>query len=844
MHLIESSASLRTQLLVATAAILLLLSVGLTGIGYWSGNAIVEIMSAQLIKHMTTAIRSHVGIMMDAPSRMLARTRNTVRRHAIPLTDPHALGAELHGLLRDEPDIDWLYFANDAGGLVSTGRRQNATQVILMTESFQAGLVREYDVGPDGRTAGARGTIKYFDARRKDWFISAKETRQAHWSDVYLGIEPVLGVSISIPVTGQDGKFAGAFGLDLILTHLSEFMRQQRLGSTGRAFLVDADGLLIAATGGVSPVALDAQGRQQRLHPADARDPVIRATARHLRAHPEIVARSHTRHPQSFVFDDATLGPVSAAVDQFPISNSRSWLIVSALPEADFFGAIRTGGYLSLGLAALLLLLALAIGYWLLGRALQPLRALTGAAHAISNGAWPDLPQARRTDEIGVLARALADMTRGLRKAQDELERRVLERTEELATSLSMLNATLDSTADGILAIHTVTGAITCNNQFRDMWDIPAEMLAHGGEAGLIAHVAAQTNDAGRFLALAHDHDTPACESFEVITLRDGRTFERYSRPRWIGGKAVGIVASYRDVTERLRAERELSDTQHKLQAAARVAGMAEIATNVLHNVGNVLNSVNVSAALLATRLRGSKVAALARTVALMEQHGGDLGEFLMCDTKGRLLLPYLHELAKVLEAERAGMLEDLQVLGKSVEHIKEVVASQQSYVGAARMVEAVDLGELVDDALRMNLAALSRHQVEVTRDLAELPVLLLDRQRLLQVLINLISNAKQAMEGLADHRARITLSASRVNGGQVLRITVADNGKGIAPENLTRVFSHGFTTRRDGHGFGLHSCVLAAQEMGGSLTAHSAGAGRGATFVLELPLVVAGAEP
>jgi len=128
------------------------------------------------------------------------------------------------------------------------------------------------------------------------------------------------------------------------------------------------------------------------------------------------------------------------------------------------------------------------------------------------------------------------------------------------------------------------------------------------------------------------------------------------------------------------------------------------------------------------------------------------------------------------------------------------------------------------------------RHQIEVVKEIAEAPVLMLDKHRVLQILINLISNAKLEMNDMIDRSPCITLGATLADG-PVLRITVADNGEGIAPENLIRIFSHGFTTRSNGHGFGLHSCVLAAQEMGGSLTAHSDGSGQGATFTLDIPI-------
>lgn len=282
---------------------------------------------------------------------------------------------------------------------------------------------------------------------------------------------------------------------------------------------------------------------------------------------------------------------------------------------------------------------------------------------------------------------------------------------------------------------------------------------------------------------------------------------------------------------------RELQEAQSQLLGAAHQAGMAEIAANVLHNVGNVLNSVNISAGLIGNQLQKSKVKGLARAVAMIDEHAADLGAFLTADAKGRLLPTYLRELSSALVTENTQMNDEMAALVRSVDHIKEVVAMQQSHAGAPRMVESLALDTLIDDALRMNAGSLTRHKVTVVKALDVLPALPLDRHRLLQIMVNLISNAKQAMGGIDDPCIRLGAALTEDGERRLLRITVADNGEGIPPENLTRIFSHGFTTRKTGHGFGLHSCALAAKEMGGSLVAHSDGRGRGATFILDLPV-------
>lgn len=285
----------------------------------------------------------------------------------------------------------------------------------------------------------------------------------------------------------------------------------------------------------------------------------------------------------------------------------------------------------------------------------------------------------------------------------------------------------------------------------------------------------------------------------------------------------------------------ELRQAQSDLVATARRAGMAEIATNMLHNIGNVLNSVTVSARLITTTVSNSKSSTLSDIVAILDERASDLPGFFAHDTRAKLVPHYLELLATTLKEEQRRVLEDLARLSASVQHIVEIVAMQQSYAGVSgSVIESIRVHDLVEDALRMDDGSLARSGLTVVKDIAEMPELALDKLRMLLIMVNLIKNAKQAMGDNNDASREILLKADLAEGSR-LRIQVKDAGEGIAPENLTRIFAHGFTTRQDGHGFGLHSCALAAMEMGGKLTAESDGPGRGATFTLEIPVVAAG---
>src|SRR5476651_131816 len=203
----------------------------------------------------------------------------------------------------------------------------------------------------------------------------------------------------------------------------------------------------------------------------------------------------------------------------------------------------------------------------------------------------------------------------------------------------------------------------------------------------------------------------------------------------------------------------ELKDTQSELLDTARQAGMAEIATNVLHNVGNVLNSVNISASLVEDRVKKPRAAGLIKVVGLLNEHADDLGDFVSRDEKGKLLPAYLNQLAAAVATEQTEIIQELAQLSKSVDHIKEIVATQQSYAGAAKLLlEAVNITDLFEDALRMNSGALNRHKVTVLKDYHPVPTFLGDKHRLLLILINLISNAKYAVSDLTNRERDITL--------------------------------------------------------------------------------------
>jgi NO-binding membrane sensor protein with MHYT domain/signal transduction histidine kinase len=306
-------------------------------------------------------------------------------------------------------------------------------------------------------------------------------------------------------------------------------------------------------------------------------------------------------------------------------------------------------------------------------------------------------------------------------------------------------------------------------------------------------------------------------------------------------GEPVRILGVSWDVTDEVQQEDRRRELQSQLRDASRDAGMAEVATGVLHSVGNVLNSLGVSASLLQSRLRDSRVGNVQRVGSLLLEQGEQAGRFLESDERGRQTPNYLAQLGEHLTVENKSLLAEAEAITAHVGHIRTIVAAQQAHARRGGVTEPVDIAELVDTAVAIHFAMTV--DVSIRREYDALPTVTLDRHKLIQILGNLLSNARHALNDQTEGARTLTLRLhARAPGWFVIEIK--DSGIGIEPEALKRLFEFGFTTKKDGHGFGLHTSAILAKELGGHLAGFSEGRRRGAEFALRLPLAAAGEMP
>jgi PAS domain S-box-containing protein len=556
----------------------------------------------------------------------------------------------------------------------------------------------------------------------------------------------------------------------------------------------------------------------------------------------------------------ATFPPARPAGHEFQDNQLRLFMPITVQGEkvgtiyvaCDLYGIkdrLRHSAMVALAVLGVSLLAAFSLATRLQRIISSPVLQLAQAMRSVAVEKNYSVRAAKQSnDELGQLAEGFNEMLgqiqgrdAALLIARESLEHRVEERTVELAYERELLRELLDYSPDSIYFKDA-------QSRFLKVGKALAEHCGAKGADELAGRTDFDFYTEARARAAFEDEQKiirtgqPLIGQVEKEVLKDGRTFWVLTSKmplRNKDGQIIGTFGISKDITVIKEAEVQLEQLHKQLLETSRRAGMAEIATNVLHNIGNVLNSVNVSASMIVDSVRKSKAANLAKVVDLLREHEHDLAAFITSDARGKKLPGYLGGLSEHLLAEQTAAIRELDLLLKNIGHIKEIVTMQQTYARVSGIKEIINIQELVEDGLRMSAGGLDRHRVEVVREFEEVPLINIDRHKVLQILVNLIRNAKHACQESARADKRLTVRVT--NGAGRIKIVVMDNGVGILPENLLRIFNHGFTTRKDGHGFGLHSGALAAKEMGGSLNVQSDGSGQGATLTLELPCTTNG---
>lgn len=304
--------------------------------------------------------------------------------------------------------------------------------------------------------------------------------------------------------------------------------------------------------------------------------------------------------------------------------------------------------------------------------------------------------------------------------------------------------------------------------------------------------------------------------------------------------KITGIAM---DINNRKQAEENIALLNQQLVSSARKAGMADVATSMLHNVGNILNSANVGLSLIDENLNQSVIQKILLVFEMLEKNKTHLIKFITEDEKGKMVLPYLIESASVLSREHQNQKNEILNLITHLNHIREIIDMQQNISGKNIIIEPISLKDTIETALKMSCHKSGNNSIAIEQSYEASDSFHTDKSKLLQILVNLIQNAKDAiLSNPQPNNKKIRIKVKKGND-EKLKLYISDSGIGVIPEDKVKIFSFGFTKKEGGHGYGLHASALFAKELGGSLELESEGSGKGATFILSLPFYTPGRQ-
>lgn len=495
-----------------------------------------------------------------------------------------------------------------------------------------------------------------------------------------------------------------------------------------------------------------------------------------------------------------------------------------------------------------------------IGRSIvNPVRQLVSVTQAVSAGDLTVRAHVKHCPEMSLLATTFNTMADQIQGFIGNLESEVAARTSELENRTKEIAKTNEKFQREILhRMRTENALREAELKIRSLLENSPDIIINITPAGEVQYINRfpGCHDTGAFIGnnicqLLHPdyHETVGAvikNVFETKTreMIEALHFFSSDHDTWYevriapvkGGSAIdSIMVIVTDITQRKKAEEKLIQTQQILIKNAHRAGMADIATDTLHNVGNILTSVITSGELLLETVSKSSIVNLKKANELLQSNIETIEEFIVSNPKGKKLLKYYIALEPIMIAEYDTIAANTRRIMDKVRLIEEVITSQQNYAGTASLYELCQLSQIIDNVVSMQEKMLARYGIRIVKEFNPIPPVLIQKNKVVHILINLITNARDAMAEISVEKRSLSFSISSTTDAVVLK--VRDTGEGITRENLEKIFNHGFTTKENGHGFGLHSCANYVREMNGSMWAESDGSGKGATFILKLPL-------
>ncbi len=775
-------------MLVALFVILNFLAVGMVGyLSFRNGYRAVDDVVHQLRNEITARIEEHLNTFLDAPHHINEVNAGLLRRGLIKANDVGGLERHFWEQIQMFDSVSSIYFGNTKGGLIDAGREGiGGNLYVISTDGFVKGIFKKYATDSQGRRTDLLLSVPDFDARTRPWYMGAVNKGNAVWSAPYiLFTGQDMAIAASRPVYNEKQELLGVVSVDIFLSRLSDFLQSLKIGKTGQAFIMERTGLLIASSAGGKPfIKPDQDGGRRRIYAGESAVPLIRQAADALTK--EFGDYNHIAEVRQLEFE------VDGARQYLQVSLSKNrqgldWLIVIVIPEADFMARINANNRTTIFLIIVTLLITILAANAATRKIIGPISQLNRFAHLLSKGEWNHtIRKDSQISEISALTKSFNYMAGQLQQMVGELTKEIAERkqTEKaLRASKENLRTTLNSIGDGVITTD-IDGKITGINPVAESLTGWKHKEALGKPLTKVFNIINhQTRKPVRSPVekVLKNGKIVGLANHTVLISKDGTEYQIADSGapiQDVWGNITGVVLVFRDVSEQLQAERKLLKIK-KLESLGVLAG------GIAHDFNNLLT--------------------------------GLFGNIELA----KMLLPAGHKAQKLLESAGNSMDNAINLTKQLLTFAK----------GGEPIKKTLCLGDVITEAMRFSLRGANvNFRTRIAPNLWPVEA---DKGQVHQVISNLVINAQQAMPG----GGTITLAAENVENseGRHVKITVEDNGIGIAPQYLDRIFDPYFTTKQKGSGLGLAITHSIIAQHNGTIRVDS-NLNKGTIFTIHLP--------
>lgn len=480
--------SLRTTITIPFI-LLIVATVGLVSyLSFTTGSEAVNDVSAELRQKAYTQTLEHLNSFLEAPHQVNRLNKNYIEMSGLELDDPVALQNYFWQQLQIFDTTSYIYFGNNAGGIMLVARRSDGSFVSRLTDGFAAGKSTVYAMSDDGLRREILQRREFYDSRERPWYKQAKTEGGPVWTELYtFFLESTLGITASLPLLDHNGELLGVLSTDILLSHIHNHLARLTADNAGEIFILEPSGLLVASSHDPQPFTVEDEGKRfRRINAGDSASPLIRTAYQQLqKKFPDLTKIDRDHHLEFDLDGRHQFLQLSPYRDQRGID----WLIAIAVPESAFMAKLIKNTYLTVALCLLALMIAIILSFYLARRVTVPLSNLKQAALSLTTGNWGQQIPDNGTEEIHSLANSfnimaqqlqgsfsrlkknnqeLKDTQAALRQANRELTQRVENRTSELDKSEERYKQLAEATFEGVV-FHAGNIILDTNSAFQEL---------------------------------------------------------------------------------------------------------------------------------------------------------------------------------------------------------------------------------------------------------------------------------------------------------------------------------------------------------------------------------------